>query len=491
VQLQELLVDVDVTRVDGDPGVDVTSVEHDSRRVAPGSLFACIPGEQTDGHDHASEAVAAGAVALLVERTVGAGVTEVHVENVREAIGPIAARFFGRPSLALRCLGVTGTNGKTTVCHLLEGVASAAGDRAGVIGTVGARIAGAEVPMAHTTPEATELQALLARMRDAGVATVAMEVSSHALAQHRVDGTRFAAACFTNLSHDHLDFHGDVDSYLAAKARLFTRELSDIAAVNADDEAASAIVRHAADAGLEIIEYSATRDDTDVHARGIEVVEHGVRFTLVDRRAGAEAHVSCGLVGRHNVDNALAAAATARAVQIPFDAVVAGLEAVQQVPGRLERVDAGQDFSVFVDYAHTPSALERALDAARALADEHRVIVVIGCGGDRDHAKRPLMGAAATRGADVAIITSDNPRSERAADIADAMVAGAVPGSNPVVELDRRAAIRLAIEVARPGDVVLIAGKGHETGQTIGHRTVPFDDREVARALLQEATGCS
>lgn len=491
MQLQELLVDVDVLRVDGDPGVDVTSVEHDSRRVVAGALFACIPGAHTDGHDHAEEAVAAGAVALLVERPVGAGATEVRVAQVRPAIGPIAARFFGRPSLALRCLGVTGTNGKTTVCHLLEGVAIAAGHRAGVIGTVGARIAGAEVVMEHTTPEATELQALLARMRDAGVATVAMEVSSHALAQHRVDGTRFAAACFTNLSHDHLDFHGDVDSYLDAKARLFTSELSDIAAVNADDEAAREIARRAADAGLEVIAFSATRDDADLYARDIEVLDDGVRFTLVDRRADAEAHVACGLVGRYNVDNALAAAATARAVQIPFDAVVAGLEAVQRVPGRLERVDAGQDFSVFVDYAHTPSALERALDAARTLAGEHRVIVVIGCGGDRDHAKRPLMGAAATRGADVAIITSDNPRSERAADIADAMVAGAVPGSNPIVELDRRAAIRQAIEAARPGDVVLIAGKGHETGQTIGHRTVPFDDREVARTLLQEATGCS
>ena len=487
MHLQALLADIDEERVDGDPTVDVTSITHDSRHVTAGSLFACIPGEHTDGHDHAAGAVSAGAVALLTDRPLGLGVTEVVVESTRAAIGPVAARFFGEPSASLRCLGVTGTNGKTTVCFQLEAIAVSAGERAGHIGTTGARVDGVDVPLGHTTPEATELQALLARMRDATVTTVAMEVSSHALAQHRVDGTRFAAVCFTNLSHDHLDFHGDETAYFEAKVRLFTDGFASVAAVNVDDEHGRALGARAAASGLDVIECSLTREGATVHARDVELTDHGARFTLVDRRAGADGEVISALVGRHNVANAVVAAATARGAGLPFEAVLAGLRSADRVPGRLEPVDAGQDFSLFVDYAHTPDALARAIEAAKAVAGSRRVLVVFGCGGDRDRAKRPLMGAIATSSADVSIITSDNPRSERAADIADEVLAGAVSGADVTVELDRREAIRVALHAASAGDVVLIAGKGHETGQTAGAATVPFDDRVVAREELESS----
>jgi len=322
-------------------------------------------------------------------------------------------------------------------------------------------------------------------MRDAGISTVAMEVSSHALALHRVDGTGFDAVCFTNLSHDHLDFHGDQAAYFEAKARLFTTTFTQVAAVNVDDEHGRIVAGRAREAGLDVIECSSSREGAAVHARDLELTDDGARFVLVDRDAGAEGAVRSRLVGRHNVDNALAAAATARGAGLPFDSILAGLGSVDRVPGRLESVDAGQDFSVFVDYAHTPDALAHAIAAARGVAAGRRVIVVFGCGGDRDRAKRPLMGEVATSSADVSIITSDNPRSERAADIAREVLDGAVAGAEATVELDRRAAIGVALRGARTGDVVLIAGKGHETGQTAGGVTVPFDDRVVAREELE------
>jgi len=489
VLLQALLADIDEERVDGDPAVDVTSLTADSRRVTPGSLFACIPGEHTDGHEHAAAAVDAGAVALLVERPLHLGVSEARVASTRAAIGPLAARFHDFPSAAMRCLAVTGTNGKTTVCHLLTAIAGEAGERAGSIGTTGATIGDRDVPLGHTTPEATELQALLARMRSEGVTTVAMEVSSHALAQHRVDATRFAAACFTNLSHDHLDYHGDEAAYLEAKLRLFTDAFTRVAAVNVDDEHGRTIASRAGAGGLDVIEYSLSRERAAVHARDLELLRDGARFTLVDRRAGAQAVVRTRIVGLHNVANALAAAATARAAAVPFEAVAGGLGRVVRVPGRFEAIEAGQDFSVFVDYAHTPDALMHAIAAARAVAGSGRVLVVFGCGGDRDRAKRPRMAEVASGSADVSVITSDNPRSELAADIADEVLAGVLPGADVTVELDRRAAIRAAIDGATGGDVVLIAGKGHETGQTTGGASVPFDDRVVAREEL-EASSC-
>ncbi len=487
----------------GDPSVEVTDLTHDSRRVTPGTCFACIPGALADGHDFAADAVAAGAVALLTERPLGIGhgigpeIAQACVPSVRAALGPLAARLHGDPSTAMRCLGVTGTNGKTTTTYLLEAIGVAAGERAAVIGTVGARLGDESVRISggaseHTTPEADDLQALLAHMRDAGAGVVAMEVSSHAIDQHRIDGTRFAAVCFTNLTHEHLDYHGTIDAYFDAKAALFDTRFAPAAAVNVDDDHGRALVarlRDVEDAPV-VITYG-TGDRAQVRATDVVFGARGNSFVLVDTRTEARAPIASPLVGEFNVSNALAAAATALAAGFAFDAVVAGLGAPLTVPGRMERVDAGQPFTVLVDYAHTPDALGRALAAGRDIAGAAahggggRVVVVFGCGGDRDAAKRPLMGEAAGRGADVVFVTSDNPRSEDPQSIATAALAGvAHAGATATVELDRRAAIGLALHAAQPGDVVLIAGKGHESGQTAGGVTVPFDDRVVARDAL-------
>lgn len=485
VLLHELLDGITPLALVGDPSVDVGTLELDHRRVRPGACFACIPGARADGHDYAPAAVAAGAVALLVERPLGLGVSEARVPEVRAVLGPAAARLHGEPSRSMCCVGVTGTNGKTTTTYLLHAIATAAGHRPGLVGTTGARVGERRIATAFTTPEAPELQALLARMRGEGADWVAIEVSSHALAQRRVDGTWFAAACFTNLSHDHLDYHRTLDGYLAAKARLFEPERCGIAVVNADDPAGGAIADHARGRGIPVWTYALDDPRADLGATDIGGTDREVSFTLVDRRGGGRIAVQVPLVGRINVANALAAAATARALGIPLGAVADGLARTAVVPGRLERIDAGQPFTVLVDYAHTPDALAGAVAAARALPGAGRVGVVFGCGGDRDPVKRPAMGAAAAA-ADLVIVTSDNPRSEDPAAIAAAAAAGArAAGAVPLVELDRRAAIRAAIAWAGPGDVVLIAGKGHETGQTQAGRTVPFDDRVVAREELE------
>ncbi len=485
MQLHDLLGDTDVLERVGDLHVEIAAVTHDSRRTGPGACFCCIPGAGSDGHDHAAEAVAAGAVALLVERRLPLAVPQARVASVRRAIGPIAAGFERDPSRAMHVLGVTGTNGKTTTTYLLEAIAVAAGERAGVIGTVGARIAGEPVDAERTTPEAPELQALLARMRDAGVGVVAMEVSSHALDQFRVDGTWFAAACFTNLSHEHLDYHETLDAYFEAKARLFDPAHTAAAVVALDDPYGVRLARRAA-ALLPVRTFAIDDPTADVRGEALELTAAGTGFVLVDARTGRRATVRSPLVARFNVTNALAAAATALSAGLPFDAVVAGLSAPVVVPGRLEPVDAGQPFAVLVDYAHTPDALERVLDAARSLAGAHRVVVVFGCGGDRDREKRPLMGRAAGSGADLVVLTSDNSRSEDPAAIADAVLPGLRDAhARSTVELDRRRAIRLALAEAKVGDVVVLAGKGHETGQTIGVRTEPFDDRTVAREELE------
>ncbi|MGQ0824063.1 MAG: UDP-N-acetylmuramoyl-L-alanyl-D-glutamate--2,6-diaminopimelate ligase [Actinomycetota bacterium] len=480
----------DILELSGSADVDVRSVVHDSRDVSPGACFACIRGAITDGHLHAADAVGAGAVALLVEEELSLPVPQARVQSVRCSLGPIAARFHGDPSRAMTVLGVTGTNGKTTVTYLLEAIARAAGRVSGVIGTIQTRIAAEVLPPGRTTPEATDLQALFARMRAAGVDVVAMEVSSHALAQHRVDGTAFAAVCFTNLSHDHLDYHGSMDAYFAAKARLFDGSFASAAAIAMDDPYGRTLAAQLSARGGGVWTFSVSDAEADVHAIDIELGAAATSFVLVSRRDGWRSAVRTGLVGPFNVANALAAAATARAAGVPRDAIVGGLAAPIVVPGRFERVTTGNEFVVVVDYAHTPDALERVLGAARALAGASaRVIAVYGAGGDRDRAKRPLMGAAVARGADQAYLTSDNPRSEDPAAIAADVLAGAPPERAPTVELDRRLAIRAALADARAGDVVVIAGKGHETGQTALGVTRPFDDRAVAREEL-EALAC-
>jgi UDP-N-acetylmuramoyl-L-alanyl-D-glutamate--2,6-diaminopimelate ligase len=395
------------------------------------------------------------------------------VPSVREAMGPMAAVFYGRPAERLLMVGVTGTNGKTTTTYLLDGIFREEGLTPSVIGTTGVRIDGRPMAIDRTTPEAPDLHRLLARMVDEGVRAVAMEVSSHGLDQHRVGGARFDCAVFTNLSQDHLDYHGDLEAYFEAKARLFDPSLADRAAINHDSPEGRRLVGR-----IPTLTYG-LEPGAELRAEDVVVRSDGVRF----RADGLS--VRTHLRGGFSVHNCLAALAAARQVGIPDDAAVRGIAALRGVPGRMEPVDVGQGFQVLVDYAHTPDSVENVLRAARPLT-EGRLLVVLGCGGDRDRGKRPLMGEAATRLADLTVITSDNPRSEDPMAIIGEIEPGARRGSREfVVEPDRRAAIRLALERAAPGDVVVIAGKGHETGQEFADRTIPFDDRVVAREELE------
>ncbi len=442
------------------PDPEVSAVVHDTRAVTPGALFCCVPGATVDGHDLAPAAVAAGAEALLVERRLDLDVPQLLVPAVRDAMGPVAAALWGHPSRAMTMLGVTGTSGKTTTTHLLDAIAGAAGRRGAVLGTLSGP---------RTTPEAPELQAWLAARRDEGVDTVAMEVSSHALAMGRVRATRFAVAVFTNLSHDHLDFHRDLDDYFEAKALLFTPAYADAAVVNLDDERGRTL---AARDQVPTIGYRLS------DAQDLEVTATSSAFTWRGER------IALPLGGRFNVSNALAAATAAELVGVPTAAIAAGLAGAGAVPGRFEPIVAGQPFAVLVDYAHKPGALAGALAAARDAAAGGRVLLVVGAGGDRDASKRPEMGEVAARLADRVLLTSDNPRGEDPLAIIDAIRAGARGPAEVTVEPDRRAAIAQALAAAEPGDVVLIAGKGHEAVQVVGDESLPFDDRAVARAEL-------
>ena len=460
--LERLLDGVTVEEVRGRLQVRISAVTHDSRQVVPGALFCCVPGRLTDGHAHAPGAVDAGAVALLCERVVdvGADVAQVVVEDTRLAMGPVAAAFHRHPSQAVDVVGVTGTNGKTTTTLMLQSILEAAGRPTGVIGTLSG---------SRTTPEAPELQARLAELRDEGRVAVAMEVSSHALDQHRVAGTRFRVAVFTNLSPDHLDYHATMEDYFAAKARLFDPALSEQAVVNVDDPRGR-LLRDAA--AIPTVGYSMSE---------VSDLALGLRSSS-GRWRGHQLRVPLG--GSFNVSNALAALTAATLLGVEESVAVEGLAATPPVDGRFELVDAGQSFPVVVDYAHTPDGLEQLLGAARALA-RGRVLVVFGCGGERDREKRPAMGSAAARLADVVVVTSDNPRSEDPRAIIEAVVAGTQGAEHVQVEPDREAAIALALAQAGADDVVVVAGKGHETTQTIGDRVLPFDDREVTRRLLE------
>jgi UDP-N-acetylmuramoyl-L-alanyl-D-glutamate--2,6-diaminopimelate ligase len=447
-----------------DGATEVTSVVHDTRAVTAGALYCCVRGERVDGHDLAAEAAAAGASALLAEHPVDVGLPTALARSVREAMGPVADAFWGHPSESLVLAGVTGTSGKTTTTHLLHAVFQAHGWSASVLGTLtGPR----------TTPEAPELQAHLAAERDAGRVAIAMEVSSHALAMHRVAATRFDVAVFTNLSHDHLDFHHDLDEYFETKAALFTPRYSDSAVVNVDDPRG----RELAERAFIPTETFSLDDATD-----LEVDATRARF----RWRGQVVNLPIG--GRFNVSNALAAATTAARLGIPTDTIAEGLGAARPVPGRFESIDEGQPFAVLVDYAHKPGALEDALLAAREAAAE-RVIVVVGAGGDRDPTKRPEMGEVAARLADRVVLTSDNPRTEDPMAIIEAIQSGIAADAPVQVEVDRVAAIRAALDSAAPGDVVLIAGKGHEAVQEVGDRTIDLDDRTVARDALRALRG--
>ncbi len=470
----------------GDPDVEVDTITHDSRRVDPGACFACIPGARTDGHDHAPEAVARGAVALLVERPLPLAVSQARVPSVRAALGPLAATLHGHPSATMRVLGVTGTNGKTTTTYLLEAIGRAAGERVGVIGTVGARIAGETVATAHTTPEASDLQGLLARHArrrrrhrgDGGVVARARAASRRRRAVRRGVLHQPQSRASRLPRHDGCVLRGQGAPVRTASPRA--------AAVNLDDPRGVELAARVRTTDLDLWTFAVDDESADVTAETPSFAPDGTASTFVDRRAGERVALRLPLVGPFNLANALAAAATARAAGFPLATVADGLAQPLVVPGRFERVDAGQPFTVLVDYAHTPDALGRVLAAARPLAGAGgRVVCVFGCGGDRDPAKRPLMGAAVAAAADVAVLTSDNPRSEDPQAIADAVLPGLTAGSASVtVELDRRVAIVAALAAAAPGDVVVIAGKGHETGQTARGRTRPFDDRVVAREEL-------
>ena len=484
--LRELLEPAEVKAARGPLDIEVRGIGYDSRRVRPGDAFFALAGARADGRSYARQAVTAGAVAVVGLDEPIEGATVVAVAETRLALARAAAAFHGHPARALRVVAVTGTNGKTTTTYLLESIFAAAGWPAGVIGTTGIRLAGGRRPASLTTPEAPELQALLAEMRDRGVTAVAMEMSSHALAQRRGYGMDADVAVFTNLSHDHLDFHGTLEAYLDAKLMLFDGRNGDhgrkswTAVINADDPVAGQVAEAARRGGGEVRTYGSGAKP-DVRIGRIEPRPRGLAVPL--GWEGGERTVALPLLGRYNAWNAAAAFGAARALGIDAETAVGGLERVAGVPGRLERVDRGQSFEVVVDYAHTPDALEQALTAAREHAPG-ALLLVFGCGGDRDRAKRPAMGKVAASRADRVWVTSDNPRGEDPAAIVREIEDGM--GETPrTVLLDRRDAIAAALAAARPGDLVLIAGKGHETTQTIGERVLPFDDREVAAALLE------
>ncbi len=449
--------------VSGNALVEIASVAMDSRRVEPGALFACVPGRSTDGHAHTPAAVAAGAVALLCEHPVDLDIPQVQVRSVRGAIGPVAAALNGWPANDLVVAGVTGTNGKTTTCALLASVLVEHGWKAVALGTL---------TQARTTPEAPELQVRLAELRRQGCRAVALEVSSHALDQERVGGVSFAAGVLTNLTQDHLDYHGTMERYFAAKARLFEPQRCALAVVNRDDPWGHRLVTAREGAGAPVVTYGL--DD----AEELRVGPEGSRF----RWRGQEVHLAIG--GRFNVSNALAAATCAVELGVTAEVAAAGLGSLRSIPGRFERIDAGQPFTVLVDFAHTPDGLLQALTAARELA-VGRLVVVFGAGGDRDRDKRPEMGRVAAELADLAVVTSDNPRSEDPGAIIADVVAGAADPTRVRVVPDRAEAIETAVWVAGPGDVVVVAGKGHERGQEVAGHVRPFDDAEVARRALE------
>ena len=509
MKLQELLRGTEPIEILGDVGISVTGLHYDSRRIEPGQVFVAIRGEKTDGNRFISQGLEQGAIAVLSEASpVLAAVSPnavpdpapsapraphppprawVRVTDARKALARAAANFYGHPANALELVGVTGTNGKTTTCLLLDAIFAAAGKKSGLFGTIEYRLAGRRLPAPNTTPESLDLQAYLGELRALGATHAALEVSSHALALDRVYGCPFRAAVFTNLTRDHLDFHGTLEAYFAEKRKLFTgwgTAPPAWAILNADDSRSA-----------ELLSCGSPNVLTYGLAAGAQVRPHGANPALnsgsfLMETPWGKLESRSRLLGRPNVYNLLAAAATALALGFGVEQVEGGLAALQAVPGRFEQVQSGQPFLVLVDYAHTDDALRNLLTTARELVNQGgRVVTVFGCGGDRDRTKRPLMGQVAGSLSDLVVLTSDNPRSEEPrAIIHDALVGLQQSGARHarhLVEPDRACAIELALREARPGDIVLLAGKGHETYQIIGDRRLPFDDRLIARQVLQ------
>jgi UDP-N-acetylmuramoyl-L-alanyl-D-glutamate--2,6-diaminopimelate ligase len=478
VELEALIRALAPSEVIGRRQVEIRDLAHDVRRVTPGALFFCVPGSRADGHDLAADAVAAGAAALVVERPLDVAAPQLVVPDSRPAMAVAADAFFGEPTRELLVAGVTGTSGKTTTTFLLRELLAAADRRPGLVGTVEWIVGGEHRPAPFTTPEAIELQRLFREMLDQGDRSVAIEASSHGSAFHRLDRVRFDALVFTNLSQDHLDVHGTMEEYFLAKRRLFTGAQPPPAAVNVGDPFGRRLAEELEDAGRAPLVTFGLRDDAEVRAEELEVGPMGSRF----RAAGMSVETS--LRGVFNVENVLGAVAAGLLLDLDEGEIVAGVASLSGVPGRFETVDEGQPFTVVVDYSHKPGPLDLVLQEARRLT-EGRVIVVFGAGGDRDRGKRPLMGKIARERADVVVVTSDNPRGEEPLAIIQDILQGT--GVDVEVDPDRRSAIARAVELAEPGDVVVIAGKGHEQGQEIAGVKHPFDDRAVVREALREA----
>jgi UDP-N-acetylmuramoyl-L-alanyl-D-glutamate--2,6-diaminopimelate ligase len=489
MEFRELLYGAEYLAQQGD--AEIAGLDYDSRRVRPGWCFVAMRGETTDGNRYLDAALAAGAVAIVSDSLPPrADIPWAQVTHGRRALARLSANFYGRPAEKLSITGITGTNGKTTTSYLLNAMLRAGGRRSALVGTVEYRINDESFAAPHTTPEALELNRFFARALEAGCAETVMEVSSHALEQQRVFGVPFDVAVFTNLTRDHLDYHHDMETYFSSKALLFAGEGTEpprVAVINAEDEYGKRLIRLCAKR-QDVVTYGL--ETGDFHAKNLDIEAKGTRFDMVT--PSGEFAMWSPLVGRVNVYNILAASAAAFARGVEARALVDAVYHLDRVPGRFERVDAGQPFAVIVDYAHTDDALRNltavARDFLKQRGDTGRVITVFGCGGDRDRSKRPLMGEAAAAGSDFVVLTSDNPRSENPLDIMNDALAGLQrSGVRYTLEPNRRKAIALAINEAGPGDIVLIAGKGHEKVQVTGSRAIPFDDIEEARAALQAA----
>jgi UDP-N-acetylmuramoyl-L-alanyl-D-glutamate--2,6-diaminopimelate ligase len=479
--LAEIIKGIEVQASSGNSQVIVHGMSMDSRRVQPGDLYACVPGFQVDGHDFAANTIASGAVALVVERFLPLNVPQVKVSNVRQVIGPLAAMVYDHPSEQLELVGVTGTNGKTTITYLIEKIGTKHGKKVGLIGTLGSRIDGREIPGERTTPEAIEVQKLLGDMVAEGVSLAVMEVSSHAMDLGRVSGCEFDVGIFTNLTQDHLDYHKTMEDYLYAKSSLFAslvgKKQPEISILNRDDSSFSKLSQASA---APVVSYGID-NEVDYRAENVEVTSEGVRFVVRFREGIQEIQYSTP--GVFSVYNSLAAFVWGVERGYNPGSVAEALAEIPGVPGRFESIRLGQQFQVIVDYAHTPDGLENVVRTARGFT-KGRLITVFGCGGDRDRGKRPLMGEAASQWSDFVIVTSDNPRTEEPDQIIKEVLIG-ISGVDHVALRDRRVAIGSACRMAKTGDTILIAGKGHETYQIFGTEVHPFDDREVAREALR------
>ncbi len=490
MKLKELLKALKSYEIQGSEDTEIFDIQYDSRAVEKGSLFVAVKGEKADGNVFVPQAIEKGAVAVVTDRSKDSGVriqeyaaTIIYVPNAREALAKISTAFFGEPASKLKLVGITGTNGKTTTSFLVESILREAGLNPGVIGTINYRYAGKVLPAPNTTPESLDLQRLLKDMVDRGVKSVVMEVSSHALSQDRVAGLIFDAGVFTNLTQDHLDYHGTMEAYFEAKARLFTDFIDEgrAAVINMDDPKGEELSKRAVGRVMGYGKTGKGRGKENIFPKDIRLGVDGIKGIFAT--PSGDVKINSSLMGEFNLYNILAAVGAGVGLGLPVEAIEKGISDLKNVPGRLERVDAGQGFTILVDYAHTPDALERVLATVRELTDK-RIITVFGCGGDRDKGKRPIMGRIAAGYSDVVIVTSDNPRTEDPMTIIEDIKAGIIlvrgQGSEVRVIPDRREAIIEAIKEANKGDVVLLAGKGHEDYQIIGNEKIYFDDREEA-----------